>query len=108
MSVACADDMKGFSGDPALGVVLNDVYVKGKLDVLQVGFNSTNDKNAFVKHVQSRLQELVTARVRFCTRSLRPARLSTSRMCCRRCWCIVEGPKDLQPEDQLSCARRRR
>jgi hypothetical protein len=59
-----ADDMKGFSGDPGLGVVLNNVYVKGKLDVLQVGFNSGNDKNAFVKHVQSRLQELEAARVR--------------------------------------------
>ena len=59
-----AEDMRGFSGDPRLGLCLTDVYVKGKIDVLNIAFGSEQDKSAFVRNVGTALQELASARVR--------------------------------------------
>lgn len=53
-----AEDMKGFSGEPKLGICLRDVYVKGKFDVLNIAFTTAQDKAMFAKHVGGQLQKL--------------------------------------------------
>ena len=56
--------MKGFSGDARLGVCIENVYVKGKVDQLIVAFASPNDHKMFVRHVGPQLQKLEQQAVR--------------------------------------------
>jgi hypothetical protein len=64
---ASAEDMKGFGGDSRLGVCMENVYIKGKLDQLIVAFANTSDHKMFVRHVCSQVQKLAEmAKVRSC------------------------------------------
>jgi hypothetical protein len=65
-----AEDMKGFSGEPKLGICMRDVYVKGKFDVLNIALATAQDKAMFAKHVGGQLHKLA-AQVRTCLPQLR-------------------------------------
>jgi hypothetical protein len=57
-TAASTEDMKGFSGDARLGVCMENVYIKGKLDQLIVAFANASDHKMFVRHVCSQVQKL--------------------------------------------------
>jgi hypothetical protein len=56
--------MKGFGGPADLGICIEDVYVKGKLDSLNVAFSSKKETSLFREQVSKRIAEINEAMVR--------------------------------------------
>lgn len=54
--LTCAEDMKGFSGSDTCGVRVTSAHVKGRFDVMTLGFASERDKAMFVNTVSQSLQ----------------------------------------------------
>ena len=51
-----ADEMKGFSGSESCGVRIKNAHVKGRFDVVILGFANDREKNMFVSTVSNSLQ----------------------------------------------------
>jgi hypothetical protein len=64
-AVCVAEDMRGFNGPITNGMCLTDVFVKGKVDTLNIAFATEKERNLFSQNVVARLDEISKALVRF-------------------------------------------